>query len=99
MIHSYRFVLIGCAASALLAAGDSAGRDARAVLARLPLRFEANQGQFDSSVRFAARTSSYTVALTAQGAAMKFPGSPRISLSLEGASQNPSLEPQDPLSA
>lgn len=102
MIRLYRIVLTGCAVSALLAAGDplgpSAGAEqARAVVAQLPLRFEANQGQFDPAVRFAARTSSYTLALTAHGASLKFPGSPRVSLTLPGSAAAPAIEPQDPL--
>ena len=33
-------------------------------LAQLPLRFEANAGQFDDGIRFAARGVGYGVALT-----------------------------------
>lgn len=102
MIRTYRFALIGCAASALLAAGDPVGQDAStkqaaAVAAQLPLRFERNQGQFDPAVRYAARTSAYTLALTAQGASLLFPGSARVSLSLPGSAASPALEPMDPL--
>jgi len=39
-------------------------------LARLPLRFEANAGQFDDGVRFAARGVGYGVALTTTGATL-----------------------------
>ena len=97
----YRIALIGCAASALLSAGDPVGPDvaakqAAAVVARLPLRFEANQGQFDSSVRFAARTSAYTLALTAHGASLMFPGSQPVSVSLPGSAASPAIEPLDP---
>src|ERR1035438_8023728 len=101
MIRIYRFVLIGCALSTLLAAGEPAGQDAekqaRAVVAQLPLRFEGNQGQFDPAVRYAARTSAYTLALTAHGASLMFPGSSPVSLSLDGSADSPSLEPQDKL--
>jgi hypothetical protein len=100
MLRTYRFILAGCAASALLAAGDPAGPDApagRAALAQLPLHFEANQGQFDPTVRYAARTSAYSVALTAYGASLLFPGSPRISLSLPGSAASPAIDPQEPL--
>ena len=102
MIRTYRFALIGCAASALLAAGDPFGQDAStkqaaAVAAQLPLRFERNQGQFDPAVRYAARTSAYTLALTAQGASLLFPGSTRVSLSLPGSAASPAIEPLDPL--
>ena len=39
-------------------------------LAQLPLRFEANAGQFDDGVRFAARGVGYGVALTPTGATL-----------------------------
>ena len=39
-------------------------------LAQLPLRFEANTGQFDDGVRFAARGVGYGVALTPTGATL-----------------------------
>src|SRR5580698_6785942 len=100
MIRTYRLFLIGCAASALLSAGDPVGQDAavaRAALAQLPLRFEANQGQFDPAVRYAARTAAYSVALTANGASFRFPGSPQISLSLPGSSAVPAIDPQEPM--
>ncbi len=106
MIRTYRLFLMGCAASALLSAGDPRpdpiGQDdaiAHEALAQLPLRFEANQGQFDPAVRYAARTSSYSVALTANGASFAFPGSPRISLSLPGSSAAPVIDPQEPMAA
>src|SRR5580693_8130805 len=98
MIRTYRFILVGCAASALLTAAEPVGQDAivaRAALAHLPLRFESNRGQFDPSVRYAARTSAYNIALTANGASFLFPGSPRISLSLPGAAASPAIEPLD----
>jgi hypothetical protein len=99
MIRTYCLIL-GCAASALLAAGDPAGPDAavaRAALAQLPLRFEANQGQFGRTVRYAARTPAYSIALTANGAAFRFPGSPQISLSLRGSAASPAIDPQQPM--
>src|SRR5688572_27029996 len=39
-------------------------------LAQLPLRFEANAGQFDDRIRFAARGVGYGVALTPTGATL-----------------------------
>ena len=100
MIRTYRFALMGCAVSALLAASEPVGPDAavaHAALAQLPLRFEANLGQFDPAVRYAARTSAYRVALTAHGASLLFPGSPRISLSLPGSADSPAIDPQGPI--
>ena len=98
----YRLVLIGCLAPALLAAGkpaagDPVAQEARSVMARMPLRFEANKGQFDPSIRYAARTSEYTVALTAHGASMVFSGSPRISLSLDGSAASAAIQPENQL--
>jgi len=101
MIHTYRFALMVAAASALLAAGPTAVRNpslrqADAVIAQLPLRFEANQGQFDPAIRYAARTSAYTLALTAHGASLMFPGSHRrVTLSLAGSNASPAMEPLD----
>ena len=102
MIRTYCLILSGCAASVLLAAGSPAGPDAavaRAALAQLPLRFEANQGQFDRTVRYAARTPAYSIALTANGASFRFPGSPEISLSLPGSAPSPAIDPQEPMAA
>lgn len=101
MIRTRCFVLIGCAASVLLAAGDPIGPDvsakqATAVAARLPLRFEANQGQFHPTVRYAARMSSYSLLLTANGASLAFPGSQRVSISLPGSASAPAIEPLEP---
>src|SRR5271157_2507400 len=101
MIPTYRFALMVAVASALLAAGPTAVRNpslrqADAVIAQLPLRFEANQGQFDPAIRYAARTSAYTLALTAHGASLMFPGSRRrVTLSLPGSSASPAIEPLD----
>jgi hypothetical protein len=102
MIRTYRFILMGCAASALLTAAEPVGHDAavaRAALAQIPLRFEANQGQFDPSVRYAARGTAYSVALTANGAAFQFPGAPRISLTLPGSAAAPVIDPQGRMEA
>ena len=58
-------------------AADAAGRSNRdepgrvvETLAQLPLRFEANAGQFDDRIRFAARGLGYGVALTPTGATL-----------------------------
>ncbi len=107
MVRIHRFIVMGLAASALFGAGDPAANQnpssdaaiARAAVAQLPLRFEANQGQFDPAVRYAARNSSYSVALTAQGALLKFPGSPKISLTLPGSAASPEMVPQEKMAA
>jgi hypothetical protein len=104
MIRPYLLAVMGCALSTLAAAGDPVGPDAptqraQAVTARLPLRFERNQGQFDPAVRYAARASAFALALTAQGASLSFPDSPRVSLSLAGSAVSPAIEPEDPQAA
>lgn len=45
-------------------------------LAGTGMRFEANQGQYPPSVHFVARTGSYTLALTDEGAVFALPGQP-----------------------
>jgi hypothetical protein len=62
MFRLFRFGLFLCAASMLAATGgpsrpDAALSQARTALARLPLRFEANRGQWDPAVRYGAWTS------------------------------------------
>ena len=61
---------------------DAALSQARAALARLPLRFEANRGQWDPAVRYAARANGYALLLTAAGPVVAFPGSQRVDISL-----------------
>ena len=41
---------------------------AKAAMARLPLRFEENRGQWDASVRFTARSAGPNLQLTARAA-------------------------------
>jgi Domain of unknown function DUF11/Beta-propeller repeat len=47
---------------------SEAKQDARSILAKLPLIFEANQGQADPSVKFLARGAGYTLLLDETGA-------------------------------
>lgn len=73
---AFPLILLICAASAAVAAprheagGPGQGRD---LLGALPLRFEANRGQWPSDVRFAARSSEHGVALTSEGATVQVP--------------------------
>src|SRR5258706_12762952 len=73
-------------------------RDRRPVpTKRLPLAFEANEGQVDSRVKFLARGSSYTVFLTATEMVLSLlatsaaasSGPKVVRLSLEGANASP----------
>lgn len=70
----------------------------RAALERLPLRFEANQGQWSPDVRYLARGGSVKVALTDSGPSLRLPGKGRIDMVLEGAAR-PRIEPFQPLAA
>lgn len=93
-----------CAASALVAAGPPVRQDpalapAVAALARSPLRFEANQGQFAPSVRYAARTTGFALALTERGASLRFVGSRPLDIALLGSNPWPLIQPLDRLSA
>ncbi|MGD0869887.1 MAG: SBBP repeat-containing protein [Bryobacteraceae bacterium] len=104
MIPSYRLGLMVCAASVLVAAGrpvrqDPALAQAAAALARSPLRFEANQGQFAPSVRYAARTTGFALALTARGASLRFADSRPLDISLLDSNPWPLIQPLDRLSA
>jgi len=104
MIHSYRLGLMVCAASVLVAAGPPARPDpalaqAAAALAKTPLRFEANQGQFAPSVRYAARTTGFALALTARGASLRFAGSRPLDIALLDSNPWPLIQPLDRLSA
>jgi hypothetical protein len=69
---------------------------ARAALAQLPLRFEANQGQWRPAVRYAARAGGYTVALTERGASVILPEAGRLDLSLSGSNAAAAIEPLEP---
>jgi hypothetical protein len=89
-----------CLAAAV--AGQPASPDlavqARAALRTLPLHFEPNLGQWDSHVRFAARTGNYSLALKdAEATLVPVAGGPSVSLSLAGANPAPRVEGIDPL--
>jgi hypothetical protein len=104
MIPSYRLGLMVCAASALVAAGPPVRQDpalapAVAALARSPLRFEANQGQFGPSVRYAARSAGFALALTERGASLRFVGSRPLDIALLDSNPWPLIQPLDRLSA
>ncbi len=93
-----------CVASALVAAGPPVRQDpalapAVAALARSPLRFEANQGQFGPSVRYAARTTGFALALTERGASLRFVGSRPLDIALLDSNPWPLIQPLDRLSA
>jgi hypothetical protein len=63
----------------------------------LPLRFEANRGQWGPSVQFAARGGGYDLLLTAQGPSLRFGRSQAIDISLVNSNRQPVMEGLDPL--
>jgi len=90
----FRFALMACAASLLCAAPvrDPGLAKAQAALERLPLRFEANLGQWIPTVRYAARASGYSLLFTGAGPTIAIGGSQRVDISLLGS--NPAAEIQ-----
>ncbi|MCA1691394.1 MAG: SBBP repeat-containing protein, partial [Actinobacteria bacterium] len=71
------------------------------LLGRIPLSFEANEGQFDPSVRFAARPAGHQVLLTGQGLLVSPTGAggPVVGLALEGARPEAQVQGWRPLPA
>lgn len=95
MFRLSRFALFVCAASAW-AAPDASPSKAEAALARLPLRFEANQGQWNPAVRYAARGGDHRVFLTSHGPSLQFGGS-RVDITLVNSNPVPKVEGLDRL--
>jgi hypothetical protein len=82
----------------LLCFAPLAGATAPTVLARLPLRFEANQGQAPANVRYTGRAGAYTLQLTPAGPSL-FLGSRRVDVSLVGGNRAPRIDALDPVGA
>src|SRR5579862_4578750 len=99
MLRLSRFGFFVCAVSALIAgplpSPDGSTARATAVLAQLPLRFEANQGQTDPEVRYTARAAGYTLLLTDRGPTLALPGSGRVALSLLNSNRTAPIEALD----
>jgi hypothetical protein len=86
-------VFFVCAVSAFAASPpDSALLRGKAALAQLPLRFEANQGQYDAAVRYAARAAGYRVYLKDSGPELAL-GSERIAIRLLDANPAAPIQP------
>jgi len=97
-------VLIFAGQALAAGGGDAAAIRAKATMARLPLHFEENRGQWSSEVLYAARSQSGTLFLTAHGPALAaFPGksSPirRVDISPVRGNRAPAIEPLDRLPA
>ncbi len=67
---------------------------ARAAVARLPLRFEANLGQWNPAVRYVGHADNYSVILTRGGASLSFGGSQRVDIALEGSNAAAGIVPE-----
>src|SRR5260370_38180250 len=92
------FGLLVCSAS-LIGAADGDVSQAKSALARLPLRFEENRGQFDPAVRYAARAGGYRVQLSAGGGSLAMPGAERVDMGLVNSNPSAKSEALDRLAA
>ncbi len=95
-----RYILPLLAASGLVASGrpglpDPSTARAQAALARLPLRFERNAGQWNSAVRYAAHGDGYSVMFTAAGPSIVLAEGQRVDLALLGGNAAPEIEGQN----
>ncbi|MGD0774258.1 MAG: SBBP repeat-containing protein [Candidatus Solibacter sp.] len=99
MHRLFGLLLFVCAGTLFAAAPpEPALPQAKAAMARLPLRFEENRGQWDASVRFTARSAGPNLQLTAQGPV--FPVGPsRVEIGLVHANPSPVIEPLDQMPA
>jgi hypothetical protein len=99
MPRSSRFLLLACAAPVFAAsagiAPDAAFRQANTIAAGLPLRFEANRGQMDPAVLYAARANGYRLLFGAAGPSIAV-GSHRVGITLLHGNPAPHLEALDP---
>jgi hypothetical protein len=68
-------------------------------MSALPLRFEANRGQWDPSVHYAARGGGYDLLFTDQGPSLRFGRSQSIDISLVNSSRQPAIDGLDPMKA
>src|ERR1035441_7629064 len=93
MLGNFRFAVFLCSALTLAAAPREASiAQAKAMLAQTPLRFEANQGQWDPAVLYAARSGGYDLMLTAHGPSLVLAGSHSVDISLTHSNPKPSIE-------
>ncbi len=103
MRGQYLFGLLVCSASLLGAADGAVSQapvsQAKAALARLPLRFEENLGQFDPAVRYGARAGGYSLQLSAHGATLAMPGAERVEMRLVNSNPSAKIEALDRMAA
>src|SRR3954453_22672214 len=92
------FALLVCAGTLAAAPPDPAPAQAKAAIARLPLRFEENRGQIPSSARYIARATNFDVEFMAAGPAMAI-GTRRVDLKLLGANATAAMTAEDRMAA
>jgi Beta-propeller repeat len=98
MYPSSRFAWLACAGVLCAATPDTTVSQAKAVMARLPLRFEENRGQASPSARYLARAAGYSLELTARGPALAL-GGKRIELTLPHSNPAPAIVPEQRMPA
>src|SRR5215831_6027884 len=99
MLRLFGFALFLCGGPLIAAATpDPVIPQANTPMARLPLRFEQNAGQWAPSVRFTARSKGANLQLTAHGPVFQV-GSSRVALTLAHGNSSPVIEPLDRLPA
>src|SRR3954468_20234868 len=89
---------LGCLAWASCVIAAAAPDGGKAVLSRIPLRFEENRGQFAKAVRYMARSGGYDLQLTDGGAAFQM-GDQRVELRMVHANPSPEVEALKPMDA
>src|SRR5215469_17468218 len=101
LVYSLVFSIatLGLAGGLSAAAPDANLARGKAALSQLPLRFEANRGQFDPSVRYAARGGGYDLLFSNQGASLRFGPSKTVDITLPGANPRASIQGLDPMPA
>ena len=99
MHRLFGLLLFVCAGTLFAAAPpEPAIPQAKAAMARLPLRFEENRGQWDASVRFTARSAGPNLQLTARGPA--FPVGPsRVEIGFVHGNASPVIQPLERMAA
>src|SRR5215471_5271007 len=99
MLQRFSLSFFVCVVSALaVEAPEATIAQAKAAMARLPLRFEANQGQWGSEVRYGAHTAGGALLLTTHGPAMVGDGR-RVDITMVGGNAASRIEALDPLPA
>jgi hypothetical protein len=95
MHRLFGLLLFVCAGTLFAAAPpEPAIPQAKAAMARLPLRFEENRGQWDASVRFTARSAGPNLQLTARGPAFLV-GPSRVEIGFVHGNPSPVIQPLD----